>query len=48
MNIFIRRSRDPRKLANYPRLKYTALNLKLFEKTAYIKSITIKGVISSS
>ena len=44
----IRSSRDPRKKGNNPRLMTTALNPKLFEKVAYIKSIHIKGVISSS
>jgi len=48
MNIFIRSSRDPRKKQTIPRLITTALNPKLFRKVAYIKSIHIKGVISSS
>jgi len=48
MNIFIRSSRDPRKKQTSSRLITTALNLKLFEKVAYIKSIHIKRVISSS
>jgi len=48
MNIFIRSSRDPRKKQTTPRLIPTALNPKHFEKVAYIKSIHIKEVISSS
>jgi len=48
MNIFIKSSRDPRKKQITPRLITTALNPKLFEKVAYIKSIHMKGVISSS
>jgi len=48
MNIFIRSSRDTRKTLTTPRLITTALNPKLFEKMAYIKSIHITGVISSS
>jgi len=48
MNIFIRSSRYPGKKTNNPRLITTTLNPKLFEKVAYIKSIHIKGVISSS
>jgi len=47
MNIFIRSSRDPRKKQTTSRLIPTALNLKLFEKVAYMKSIHI-GVIFSS
>jgi len=48
MNIFIRSPRDPRKKQTTPRLINTALSPKRFEKVAYIKSIHIKGVISSS
>jgi len=48
MNIVIRSSRDPKKKQTILRLITTALNPKLFEKRAYIKSIHIKGVISSS
>jgi len=48
MNMFIRSSRDPEKKQTTPQFITTALNPKLFEKVAYIKSIHIKGVISSS
>jgi len=48
INIFIRSSRDPWKKQTAPRFVTTALNPKLFENVAYIKSIHIKGVISSS
>jgi len=47
MNLFIRCSPDPRKKQTTARLITTALNPKRFEKVAYIKSIHIKGVISS-
>jgi len=48
MNIFIGSSQDPRKKQTTPRLITTAVSPKRFEKVAYIKSIHIKGVISSS
>jgi len=48
MNLLIRSSRDPRKKQTTLRLITTALNPKFFEKVAYIKSIHIKVVISSS
>jgi len=48
LNIFIRSSRDPRKKQTTPRLITTVLNPKPFENVAYIKSIHIKGVVSSS
>jgi len=48
MNIFIRTSRDPREKQTTSWFITTALNPKFFEKVAYIKSIHIEGVISSS